>query len=272
MPEKQVIDGIRKITKEQCQIYYIDYLSDALKGKIRDQLTSICYGSINANSGIDLYSYRATVKEFLKRYKENVDNRNKGMIGELLFHILMTEDDLLPASAFFNTEERSFKKGFDVVFYDDVNKAMWFAEVKSGEKQANQDTASKAIVNLLNTAKNDLKKRLNHDNNQLWLNAINHARLAIEETKDEKQVIINLLGKYANDAEQGSYISKDKNVILVGVLFHPLQDEINVQKIVDKHKRIRKEEIFNDLITVAIQKSTYEAVVQFLESETDYAE
>lgn len=85
-------------------------------------LTLICHGRDKADSTRRMYSYKSTVKEFVKRYKENNvlqgNNRNKGMIGELLFHILITEEQLYsPVSAFFNLEERSFKKGFDVAYY-----------------------------------------------------------------------------------------------------------------------------------------------------------
>ena len=120
---------------------------------------------------------------------------------------------------------------------------------------------------MINTAKSDLKKRLNSDNNTLWLNAINHARLAVNENIDEKKIILNLLGNYSDQAEAGIYTSEDKNVMLVGVLFHPICEEADPQKIQGKHEKTRKAAIFSKIRTVAIQKETYEAVFRFLESE-----
>ena len=120
---------------------------------------------------------------------------------------------------------------------------------------------------MINTAKSDVKKRLNSDNNTLWLNAINHARLAVNETLDEKKIILNLLGDYSDQAEAGIYTSEDKNVMLVGVLFHPICEEAAPQKIQGKHEKTRKAAIFSKIRTVAIQKETYEAVFRFLESE-----
>ena len=65
-----MIDGVRKINSDEWSVYFIDNLSDALKTVIRERLSSICYGSINANRGWEIYSYKATVKEFVHRYPD----------------------------------------------------------------------------------------------------------------------------------------------------------------------------------------------------------
>ena len=266
-----MLNGIRKITNGDTTVIYVDELTDDIKQEIRNRLVEICYGKANAGSELKAYSYRSTVKEFVNRYKESADGsstRNKGMIGELLFHVLFgMNEKYMPISAFFNLEERSFKKGFDSGYYAVDNDELWIAEVKSGEKQKSQKTSSTAMVSLLNTAKNDLKSRFTSENNSLWLNAINHARNAISETKDEKKAVLALLSKFSDDAEDENYISQDKNVILVGVLFHPITEEIESSKIEAKKKRIAAERIFASVIAFAIQKSTFDAVYKFLESE-----
>ena len=114
-----------------------------------------------------------------------------------------------------------------------------------------------------------MKERFTSENNSLWLNAINHARNAISDIKDEKAAIMTLLGKYSDDAESEKYISNDKHVILVGVLFHHVDDAVDCKKVEAKHIRITNENIFASVITVAIQKSTYDAVYRFLESEAN---
>ena len=265
-----MLDGVRKIALTEGVVYYIDQLTDAIKNAIRDRLTTICYGSINAQTDHLTFSYKATVKEFVSRYISNRDNitRIKGMVGELLFHLLMSfENEYCATSAFFNLEEGSFKKGFDLCFYNQNSQDLWIAEVKSGEKQAHQSDQSEAIVNLINHAKNDLKERLNDNSNRLWLNAINHARIAINDNKDEKKAIIKLLSDYSDQAQQGIYNSNDKNVIFVGVLFHTLMEEIEPDKVQAKHDREKESGLFNKILTIAIQKETYEAVICFLESE-----
>ena len=55
--------------------------------------------------------------------------------------------------------------------------------------------------------------------------------------------------------------------MLVGVLFHPICEEADPRKIKGKHEKMQKAAIFSKIRTVAIQKETYEAVFQFLESE-----
>lgn len=59
--------------------------------------------------------------------------------------------------------------------------------MKSGEKQPSQKNISATAVSLINTAKNDLKTRLTSTNDSLWLNAVNHARIALNEVSDEKK-------------------------------------------------------------------------------------
>ena len=268
-----MLRGIRKIGSDGSDIFFIDELTEEIKHEIRCRLVEICYGRANLDSSLKEYSYKATVKEFIKRYKNGSEvykTRNKGMIGELLFHIVFGLDKKYkPISAFFNLEERSFKKGFDSGYYSSETNKLWIAEVKAGEKQEKQKSVSTTMVRLLNTAKKDLENRLTSENNSLWINAINHARNAMfANDNNEKKAVLSLLGQYSNDAAEGIYISKDKNVILVGVVFHPInKEEIACKKIERKNKQIKEEGIFASLITIAIQESTYKEMYQFLESE-----
>ena len=272
-----MIQGVERKSSDGYITYCIMDVSDELKNVIREKLTLICHGRDKADSTRRMYSYKSTVKEFVKRYKENNvlqgNNRNKGMIGELLFHILMTEEQLYsPVSAFFNLEERSFKKGFDVAYYQKDTSELWIAEVKSGEKQPSQKNISATAVSLINTAKNDLKTRLTSTNDSLWLNAVNHARIALNEVSDEKKAVCKILEDYGDDAAAGIYNSNDKNVILVGVVFHNTADAIEEKKIQGKHSRIAKEKIFKSCIVVCIQQKAYDEVFQFLLSEAENEE
>ena len=161
----ELVSGVVKEDYSDYILYFLETLSDVLKKEIRSRLVAVCYGVDQASSSSKIYSYKATVKEFLKRYKASGDaseDRKKGMIGELLVHVILEiEGRFTTASPFFNMEERSFKKGFDVSLFEEKTSDLWIAEVKSGKKQKQQATASSAIVGLLNTAKNDLNERLN---------------------------------------------------------------------------------------------------------------
>lgn len=267
----ELMHGLLKEEHTNYVVYYIEYLSDELKQEIRSRLVSVCHGADQAKSASKIYSYKATVKEFIRRYKTDQDNsvnRKKGMIGELLVHIILEiEGRFSVASPFFNMEERSFKKGYDVALFDPSANDLWIAEVKSGEKQKSQANASSAIVGLINTAKNDLKNRLNEESESLWLNAMNAARVSMNSSSHQKDAVIKLLEACANEAVDGNNSSELYNVVLAGVLFHPLSERMDAAQVEKKYIRIVDEKLFNQVIVVAIQKSTFEAVYAFLESE-----
>lgn len=70
--------------------------------------------------------------------------------------------------------------------FDSKTEELWITEVKSGNKQKSQATASSAIVGLINTAKDDLNRRLNDHNVTLWYNAINAATLSMNSGTHQK--------------------------------------------------------------------------------------
>ena len=72
-----MIEGVRKIDSGEWSVYFIDQLSDALKKEIRQNLSTICFGSVNANSGRIAYSYKATAREFVNRYKAQDGDGNR---------------------------------------------------------------------------------------------------------------------------------------------------------------------------------------------------
>ena len=260
--------GITFVKNDYYSIIIIESFSDDIKKAIRYRLSSICYGAADAATGHSLYSYRNTLKEFIKRYENKTDKQKKGMIGELLLHIIMTEllnNQFTVNSPFFNTEERNVKKGFDVVLNKVGTHEIWLAEVKSGETHSN---ASIKAVDLINTAQNDLITRLNGDSVSLWLNAINGAKIAIEETRDDRSAIISLLQQCGNSATDNSVNSKDFNVILVGNVFSSLDNRITQDAISSKYKSVINQKCFNSVYLIAIQKETYQKIYQYIESES----
>ena len=226
----ELIPGVTKEDYSDYVLYYIENFSDELKSEIRSRLVSICHGAEHAQSTRVIYSYKYTLKEFIKRYKTNQDaseNRKKGMIGELLVHVILEiEGRFTVASPFFNMEERSFKKGFDIALFDSKTEELWITEVKSGNKQKSQATASSAIVGLINTAKDDLNRRLNDHNVTLWYNAINAATLSMNSGTHQKDALIKLLQDSADNVADESNSSDMFNVVLSGMLFHPMHERM----------------------------------------------
>lgn len=250
-------------------VFYIDTLSEELKEVIRKNLSAICNGIADAASGRKMFSYNATLKEFVKRYAEKSEDQKKGLIGELILHILLLEFmlDFNVCSPFFNMEERSVKKGFDVVLIHSKDQDMWIAESKSGNIHRGK-TSNQTIAELINTAKNDLKTRLNGESNSLWTNAITGAKKVFEENNDKKKAIIDILQECGDAAYNSKLKSSDINVMLVGTLFHDINEKFTQEHIKDKKERIDKENLFKKVYVVGIQKETYQNVYNFLNEES----
>ena len=269
----ELIPGITKEDSSDYVLYFIENLSDELKLEIRNRLVAICHGTDQAQSSSEIYSYKETVKEFIRRYKTSngtSEDRKKGMIGELLVHVVLElEDRFTTASPFFNMEERSFKKGYDVALFESATNELWIAEVKAGERQERQKNASSAIVGLINTAKNDLKKRLNAPNTSLWLNALNAAKVSMSSSNSQKDAVIKLLEQCADDTIKGNISSSTFNVVLAGTLFHTMSERMEVSKVRQKHTRVINEKLFKKVFVMAIQKETFKAVYDFLDSEAN---
>lgn len=263
------IDGVDFIDHGSYGLFHIRYISDDLKDIIRKNLTSICHGS--AHSGSALYSYKSTLKSFLERYDKKTDNTKKGIIGEFISHLMMIEsfNNFKISSAFFNLEEKSIKKGFDLIVYDSKDNSVWITEVKSGNlhKDKSHDETTKE---LLNTAKIDLVSRLNEQEVQYWLNAINHVRSSVQEANDYKDALITILdSNYGSNAANGKASSKDKNVILVSNLFEALDTKVTINPVKSAYNEITGSSLFQKIIVLSVQKGTYENIVNFLRGEAN---
>lgn len=262
------IRGIRFQRTKGYAICHIDNFSEDIKDILREQLSSICYGSSKAASSRKAYTYRNTLKEFLERYESKPPDTQMGMIGELLTHILVFKyfSEFKAVSPYFNLEERSIKKGFDVVLYSRGKKELWITEVKSGELHKDKN-ANETIVSLLGTAKRDLQKRLNENEISLWENAINGARSVLEDKKDLKDAVMEILYDFEDDITEENAISTNKNVILVASLFSCLSDEIKEGEISRFSVKVLKAKTFRDVIVFTFQKATYQSIVDFLKAE-----
>lgn len=138
----ELLPGVTKEDYSDYVLYYIDSISEELKKEIRNRLVAVCHGADQAKSSSKIYSYKETIKEFIKRYQSNKnasEERKKGMIGEVLIHVILEiEGRFTAASPFFNMEECSFKKGYDIALFEKDTNELWIAEVKSGELQKHQ--------------------------------------------------------------------------------------------------------------------------------------
>lgn len=255
-----------EISGDGCIHITVDFVSDDLRGIIRSRLAEICHGVARASKNSTLYSYKKTVKSFLKRYDSKTPDTQKGMIGELLTHVLFLHyfDAYKPASPNFNMEEESIKKGFDLVLINGNTDEVWFTEVKSGE--CTGGTCAQKLGSLLSIAKNDLKNNLGSEREALWYNAMNGAALAMKSSK-LKDKIETLLEQYAEKATESLNESEDFNAILVAVCYSGSLQSATLDEFHQKHKYHKNESKFKDLVSLSIQKATYVAVESFLRQE-----
>lgn len=262
------MDGVVCTKRKKYCLFEIEDFSDGLKNNIREQFANICHGSIYAGSKRKMYSYKSTVNDFIKRYEEKKDTTKKGMIGELLVHLLVKYyfDEFEIVSPFFNMEERSIKKGYDVVLTEKSKPVIWLIEVKSGELHKGKNS-NETMKDLLNTAKRDLDKRLNEENASLWMEAINGAVISYESSKTMKDAVVNILQDLGDAASDGLNTSVDKNVITTGVLFADMTDRVLEKTEKDRQQAIEIEGKFNQVYVLALQKGTYEKIYDFLKSE-----
>lgn len=253
----QLLEGVTITDSIDYKIIEIQYLSDELKEKIKSELVEICHGEYAFNSISKHLNFEATIAELVNYRLPKGKDKRIGAIGELLLNVIIrVMGNLKIISPFFNIEERNVKKGFDIIAFD-TNSDIWLIESKAGELGDKFD-ASRKVSERINTAKRDLNKRLNTENTQLWLNAIKSVRSSVNST-DEKNNVINLLEKLSH-----TNVSHDKNVILGGTVFCSFSTTINLEKIENLYKKIKKENNFSKLQIIAIQKETFQAIVDFL--------
>jgi hypothetical protein len=264
------IQGVDSQEFEGYVVCHINEFSESLKELIRGNLAVICHGSHVCEYFDDpMYNYKSTIKSFLERYVRKTKNTQIGMIGELLSHVLITSlyDDYDVASAFFNLEEKSIKKGFDLVLYNKNKSNVWITEVKSGNIHKNKDY-DQTTTDLLGEASRDLNKRLNEQETQYWMNAINHVRSSLGAEKDYKDVLLKILREdYGRGAAQEAATSKDKNIFLVTNLFESLDIKISENPAKHAFEKVSKSGSFLDVVVLTIQKATFDSVANFLEEE-----
>lgn len=256
--ERQLLDGVKLKEFGNCKIIEIKHFSEELKLKIKDEIRVICHGEYALSSESIFYSFDETVAELIERLpSERI--KKVGSIGELILNVLIRIlDDLRIVSPFFNLEERNVKKGFDIIAID-RSEDIWIIESKAGEL-GKMSNVSEKISERINTANRDLKERLNDKNAQLWLNAINSVRSSLD-SNDEQKVVVSILEKTSNTS-----ISTDKNVLLGGLVFCSYESMIEVERIKSIYKNISEQELYSKLQIIAIQKGTFEAIIDFLNS------
>lgn len=263
-----IISGItlEKDTENGVYICYIEYFSDELKEKIREMLNSIWHGAVSSAENQDIYNYKNTIKDFLDRYNDQSNNTKKGIIGELLTHILIPNyiSDLEVISVMKNKEERSIKKGFDIVYCNKSIKNIWYCEVKSGG-DIDKLEINKKNEERLNAAKTGIQEMITSNRTTIWQSVLNDVTLTIFNSNKKVDITKFLKADYPNIKNR----NLDRNVILSSVLYKDLDTKISYTALKTYKSNIDAQNIFIGSIVFSIQKPTYTKIENFLIEESN---
>jgi len=243
----------------------VDRISDEMKGLIQARLSDYCYGAIRVLEDSTYYSFEKTVEQFLERFESKHRTTQIGMAGELLVHLLMpmAHPALTNVSVYFNKEERSIKKGFDLTFFHEDTQAVWYSEVKSGEP-SNESADSKAS-SLMMTAASDLASKMTAGSpRSRWESAQLDAGLALTSAK--ATTVKTLLRRDATLVNDGNDLLV--NAVLAVTVFHDSAHcEIDEAVVIQSAKRIAQTKRFQNLRVIAAQQSVFDEIIQFLRNE-----
>lgn len=268
LESKKTIKNVKLYTDGEISICHVSDISDELKELIRKNLVRICAGAQTAKLGGEAYSYRTVTKQFLERYRTKNEKTKIGMVGEFLSHILIIElfKEYKVSSPFFNMEEASIRKGFDIILYRKSDKTTWITEVKSGNLHNSKDHDT-TTYELLYAARSDLQQRLNEQKATYWYEAINSVQLAFDGAKSHKSALISILQDTISHTTRDTATSLGHNVFLVSNLFEPLDVKISHAPATKTLKQLRSRKIFRDETILCVQKGTHEKIISFLEQE-----
>ncbi|MDD4909622.1 MAG: hypothetical protein PHR44_02960 [Candidatus Omnitrophica bacterium] len=259
------IKGVKIVRNNKSWVCHVDDFSDDLKEIIRKNLQEICYGAKQVSDFKKTYTYKNTLNNFLDRYSRKTDEQKKGMLGELLAHVLLVKSmpNLTRTSIFFNPGERNIKKGFDIIFLDTSGRILWYSEVKSGEKH--KKSVNDSNSELLKSARKDVKTKIGSKLAYLWDNAMVDAQLTTE-----KQVFETLKSLLEQDCFFVNKTAELKgHAIIVSVLYASMSEKIDVANLNNLYEEIEKNGDFKDLIIYSIQKETFKKIEDFLTQEKD---
>lgn len=262
--------GVKFSCDEDNDVYFckIESFTEELKARLRARLSAICEGEYDSQRLGDTYSYYNTLDTFIDRLNGKTDKIKKGMIGEIICHLLITEylDDFTCASPFFNLEERNIKKGHDLVYYRKKTNDVWAVEVKSGENEFKPKDSTTLTLKLLGKAHTGISEKLTKIEKNIWRNALKglHTVIAPGVTKSK---IEKILSEYKSIAQSGEHEPTDYNIMLSSVLFNDINDEVIFDQLLTWKIGNEIDEEYGSCIVFSFHKNTYQAVIDFIEDE-----
>jgi hypothetical protein len=254
------MDGVQVIETAGARVVIVQTITGDFVEHVRARLSEYCYGAAYSQEDSDYYSFQKTMDEFVKRFDPKPLKTKIGMAGELLVHVLMPllHTDLISAAVFFNKEERSIKKGFDLTFSGIDGETIWYGEVKSGQVSKNQ-TADGKGTHLLETASRAIKSMLD-DSAHLsrWESALIDVGMTLQS--EEASSVKRLFRADSEALRTGAPILK--RAVLAGAVMHEASHcSISPQGLAPAIDAIATDSTFEDVRILAIQQDTIESLI-----------
>ena len=262
------MDGVVFKQVGQYALCCIEHLSQELQDALRRNLARICHGVDLASRDRAVFKYPATLQAFWDRYSAKTYKTQMGMVGELLSHVVILElfPDFDVVSPFFNMEEKSIRKGFDLLLYESSTNEVWITEVKSGGL-AQGKTPCSATRALLSKARDDLKNRLAEQQPNHWQNAINAARNSIHAKADFRESVLEILELEADMTVGKSATAADNNVFLISALFTDVDQRVAEETLAKFAANLAGEAVFKTVLVLSVHKGTLKRLEDFLRTE-----
>lgn len=252
--------------KDHAVIYLNDDHISWIKELLKDKLAEICYGNSKIQLEADQYTYHRACKHIAEQLSSRQNIHKYAIIAEIIMHLIaptMLTFHAKSLSVILSLQDQNIKHGFDLNFYDEEKRRIWYGEVKAGYNQTRQD--------LINRAKKDLKDYFNNINSEgkknteyRWEAAKNEA-ITMFFSDSRLQDFLTLYS--TNKEEIKNKSSKKRNALIMIVNFgasnHPENHE-DIQKCINQ---IKSERCFNECIVLSALKEQFEDIILFLEQE-----
>ena len=234
---------------------------------IRQELQIICFGGYITTLDPKRSTYKKACRRVFSMLDCNDENRKIGIIGELLMHLVVPKvfgSEIESVSRLLSLQDKNIKHGFDLNYFDNDSKMIWYGETKSGGTGIKRN-------NLILRAKNGLKKYLlNVDNGKeddtdaVWDALVIESMAIFGSGSSKYQVFTECLFADRDSAAK----SQSKNALLMVVNFGESENKLEeIQDIQDQLMKIEESHVFNKCLIISAKKDLYDDIFSFIEGE-----
>lgn len=241
--------------------FYINEMNDDLKETIKNCFLEVVIGkqAVEDSEEDDYEEKLEMLKDATKFiYAKTLKNHRVGIIGELLFHVFMRNEELsnkflstYPTIAYADTY-KGFYKGFDGIYYSENEP--WVAEVKSKVQSDNLNVDNEKKIKI---ASKQLEKEMSDTENNRWEKAKRTVTLQLGSTQEAKD-IRKIFSKKA----------KNKYNQIICTLLICNAGEFNVEDIKNYAEKLYHKKVDNQkVLLLCIRSYDYNEIIKYIKEE-----